>query len=497
MKACKCCLILMLLALSAHAISQTPQAALGPVQEPTWPQAFEIHDLQVISFVFAVTQPGPVAVGVQSQGVPLNFTVHGPLPSPGASPSSQSGSGTLRWAYNVTPQDLQHGMFWQIELRLAQQTPAPVAGLARGMITLQRPPVDLALVQRTAQSAAAQRRVPTPEQRAQASAQVRAQMDAASNARKSEHAQRRAQREAQNRASLQPLLADMQRQKAALAGATSSADSGQIRSRGLAPVRTFTPPPPPAITGMAIVNNDDSVARPSGSYGQPGDMVTISGTGFGNTDGEVHFIIGPLPTQDVAVAANNQLWLDTRIVAPVPLVTGVPPYAGYVYVKRLSDGVKSAPVSFQFEPQMVQSEIRVPGDFVLQQLGGVVLSPPNPASLYPSEWVDTLRMNENWFSGVTGVDRFYINTRLKNGWKVSGPAVAYMVDTGGSAAAISLGLGSDVLSTMVAFSVNPLLSSSYTMSYSLVIPIQGPSGLSPGVTCQIVSAPWADPCPTL
>jgi hypothetical protein len=495
MKILACC---MASTLAVTALPAFPQSlAAAQVQELSWPQSFDVQGPQVRSYGFAVTQAGPVVVTVQSQGAPLTAAVLGPLPNPLPAVAPQSGPGTIRFTYNLTPQDLQRGLFWQIDVRLAPNVALQPGARASGSIVLQRPAVNPALVQQAAQARLAQHRTPTQE-RAQLASQDKARLDAAFTARKAQLAQRLTQYRAAVLTRLQPTMDAMRRQKAALTpvATTPSAASDQLHTRGLQPVdRKLTmPAPPPNITLVSIANNQDTIPLAPGSYGQPGDEVTITGTGFGATDGEVHFVIGPLPSQDMVVPANNQIWLATQIMAPVPTVSGVLPYAGALYVKRLTDGAKSVPVAFQFEPNVEQREIRVLADAVLQQLSYVDAFLNYYSGAGPT---DVYRYNGNFFSGVTGTDRFYVTTRLKNGWKTTQTPITYTrVNgyTGGAAWVVSAAVGTDALATSVGFAVNPMIAINDAFDYGLVIPIQGPSGIPDGVVC-INPPPSGGSCP--
>ena len=69
-------------------------------QVPTWPQKFDIQGPESDSFGFAVTQPGPIVVDVQSQGAPVAVTLQGAAPQP----ISQQGAFGLRlttWSSTV------------------------------------------------------------------------------------------------------------------------------------------------------------------------------------------------------------------------------------------------------------------------------------------------------------------------------------------------------------------------------------------------------------
>src|SRR5215469_3265731 len=349
----------------------TQVSALPQTQELQWPQSFDLEGPHMSYLRFAVTGPGVVVVTVQVQGAAVVASVRGPLPNPLPPVVPQSAQGMLRFTYNLSPQDVQRGILWEIQLQLAQPGAQP-PGHARGSINLQRPPVDEALVQQVLKAQLAQRHIATAQERALAAAQTKAQMDAAFNARKMDFAQRNARRRAEAMHALQPALDELRRQKAALAAQTTTPASDQIHTRAIPPQWQHAPlpPPPPApnpsITSLTINNAHDDIPLPAGSYGQPGDPVAITGTNFGN-DGEVHFVIGPLPTQDIAVAPS--VWTDKEIWAPIPIVSGVPPYPGLVYIKRHADAIKSNAVTFQFEPDVEQREIRVMADSVLNPTG--------------------------------------------------------------------------------------------------------------------------------
>ena len=501
MKSLKCILLaLVLIALPALSLS-LPSAEQS--QEPRWPQSFEVQGPQVQVYGFAVTQPGPILVSVQAQGAPLSVSVQGPLPNP-RPPLVQSGTGSLRVQYDVTAQDLQRGVFWQIQVRLAQPAPAQAGGQARGSLTVQHPPVNQALMLQAMQALATQRHIPTPEERAQAIAQARAARDADFNAHKAQLAQRRAQNHAAVGAQLQPMLNEMRRQKALLQQPAGPAGPGsEVRSRAVPPQLHLRPLPAPMpnITGYTVAHDQDPINLPSGSppYGQPGDGVTITGTGFGNDDGELHFVIGPYPSQDLIAQPGNAVWLDNKIFSPVPSVSGYLAYSGVIYLKRRSDGAKSNIVPFQFEPDMEQREIRFPADYILQQLPGV------DTFYYPSDVGiggvvydfagEIQRSNGNFFSGVTGVDRFFISTKLKNGWTVAQQPIAYTppyLFSYGQAFVLPSLVGTDKLSLNVGFSVNPAIGGGF-FDYMILIPIQGPSGIPDGVVCVNTPGP-SGPC---
>src|SRR5437867_4389786 len=183
--------------------AQRPPAAPQPMQEPTWPQNFEVQGPESASFGFAVTQPGPVVVDVQVQGAPVIVTLQGPAPQPDSPPSS----GPVRRTYNVTPQDVQKSLFWAVQIRLAQPMPPGQGGRAGGSVMVQHPPVNVVQVQAAVaaqQQAAQQQAAQRQAQEQQVGAQVAAQMEAAFQQRKAQFEQQRQQRHAALMAGVQP-----------------------------------------------------------------------------------------------------------------------------------------------------------------------------------------------------------------------------------------------------------------------------------------------------
>jgi hypothetical protein len=455
----------------------TPQQT----HEPSWPQNFDIQAPQVQSYGFAVTQAGPITVSVRSQGSPLTIVLQGPAPNP----ATQSGSGVLRLDYTVTPQDVQRGIFWQVKINLAQP-----GTHASGNVTVQHPATDQAKMQLSLQALIAQRHIPTDQERAQSSAQTKMRLAADFAAYKAQIVQRRAQNHAANVAKLQPMLTDMLRQKAASQSAAGVASpppsptgTSQVTSRGLIPVHRppYAPVPPPSITGYTVAHDQDQINLPAGSppYGQPGDGVTITGTNFSIDDGEVHFVIGPNPGQDIVAPLGTVVWLNTQIFTPVPTVSGFLPFSGQIYIKRLTDGAKSNFVPFQFEPDLEQREISIPADYSITQLVNV------NAVIWNNS---VFRVNISMFSGATGVDRFFISTKLKNGWTVSQQPIAYYAnaqDVGGQAVALPLPVGTDTLALSVLFAMHPAFYEQSTLAYAILIPIQGPVGVPDGVVCPL------------
>ena len=187
-------------------------------QVPTWPQKFDVQGPESDSFGFAVTQPGPVVVEVQSQGASVIVTLQGPVPQP----ISQQGAGQVRLAYTVTPQDVQKGVLWGVQIRLAQPAPPQLGGRANGAVMVQHPPLNQAVVQQAVHAIATQQKQPSPQEQQQASAQATAQTEQAFQQRKAQFDRQQLDRRGALHAQIQPQLDQLRIRM-----------GGQIRPRGL------------------------------------------------------------------------------------------------------------------------------------------------------------------------------------------------------------------------------------------------------------------------
>jgi hypothetical protein len=427
-----------------------------------WPQSFNLRGFQVANYGFGVTQPGPIVLDVKSQGAPLDVVLQGPMPQP----LEQKGAGNLRINYVVTPQNIQHGVVWHIMLRLAPDA-AQAGGTSAGSIGVQHPPTNPQVMQQAVQAMLAQRHRPTDQERAQAAANVRAQRDALFNQRVAAGEQELAQRRATIFHNLQPAVDDMRRQKVA-----ATTDSGQaatgLNTRSLAaPIQRLTPPNP-------------VIASLSAAEGVPGDGIMINGSGFGTTDGEVHFIIGANPSIDLKSPPG--VWVNNQIFTAVPDPSASDPsigaaaYNGVVYV--IVGGVKSNLVPFRFDPIIDHRLIRVPADYVLGNFAdsGVV-------AWGGITYID--RESFNWISGASGDDQFFRHTLLQNGWTVeSMPTVLIDPDyVGGGISLIIARVGTNSPFMDVFSWVDTKFVSWGEFAYYFEIPIKGPRGLPDGVVC--------------
>ena len=483
---CRSAMISLILATLPCAIATPapPQPAAAPqLQELQWPQSFDLRGFQVRTYGFAVTQPGPIVLDVKSQGAPLDVVLQGPI----AQPLEQQGTGALRINYVVTPQDVQRGVFWHFMLRL---TPAAAQAGAEssGNVGVQHPPANAQIVQQASQAFMAQRHVATAQERAQAASGVRAQRDALFSARVAAGEQELVQRRSVIYQNLQPTIDAMRRQKAATAQpaaavppAAPAQPAAGVSTRALAPQRLLRPIAPTPV-----------IASLSAAEGVPGDGIIITGSGFGATDGEVHFVIGADPSLDKTTTPG--VWVNNQIFAVVPDPSvpdpsvGAATYSGVVYV--VVGGVKSNLVPFRFDPIIDHRVIRVPADFLLGNFASpFVYSPPTDA---------IERWNTNWVSGAAGDDQFYRHTLLQNGWTVEAMPTAYNSDPHYSGGGITMAIGrvgtnspyTDVFSWVDTAWVNLGL-----FDYAIEIPIRGPRGLPDGVVC--ASKPAAgQPCPS-
>ena len=433
------------------------------------------------TYGFAVTQPGPIVLDVKSQGAPLDVVLQGPI----AQPLEQQGAGALRISYVVTPQDVQRGVFWHIMLRLTPAAAQAGAGSA-GNVGVQHPPANAQIVQQAAQALMAQRHIPTAQERAQAASSARAQRDALFSARVAAGEQELVQRRSVIYQNLQPTIDAMRLQKAATAQPTAMppAAPGQpaagVSTRSLSPERFLRPTAPTPV-----------IASLSAAEGVPGDGLIITGSGFGATDGEVHFVIGADPSLDKTTTPG--VWVNNQIFAVVPDPSvpdpsvGAATYSGVVYV--VVGGVKSNLVPFRFDPIIDHRVIRVPADYILGNFAN--------ASVFVPPYDAIGRWNNNYISGAAGDDQFYRHTLLQNGWTVESSPIAYTYQnqSGGGITMVLGRVGTNSPYTDVFSWVDTAWVNLGLFDYAIEIPIRGPRGLPDGVVC--VSKPaTGQPCPS-
>jgi hypothetical protein len=334
---------------------------------PAFPQKFSVQGPQSDSFGFAVTQPGPVQVDVQTQGAPVVVT----LQNLASAPISQRGSGSIRFTYQITAQDVQKSALWVVKVSLAEPA-APVSqASAAGTVMVQHPPGDLAVAQAQANAVAAQERA-TQDRNAAA---AMAQSQAAFQQFKARLEQDRVQRQAAERAQNQPLI-DQIRARA----------GNPIRSRGLsAPV----------------------IDRLNKTQGQPKDQVIVYGRNLG-TGGEVVFQLGP----NIAGTGIVEAWSDTVVVVDVPDASGLLQFDGSIAIKLGATQSNATP--FRFIPLQEVREIH-------STRGDISIAQPGTTHTGPNATYDQVDHDNTTFmmlGGSKGNDIFFPTSRLQNGWIV-------------------------------------------------------------------------------
>ena len=427
-------------------------AGLAAAQAPpTWPQTFVLDGPAPRTFRIPVTQPGAVSVDIQAQGAAVTSALVGVL-GPAA---QQQGTGALHLAYNVTAADVQKSPFWAVSVQLLQAT---VQGQkANVTMNVQLPPTDAARLKQILDDGVARLRAAQPQIDA-ANAQRVAQLNQSVASLNQQFHAKALQDDAQRRAGLlaqiQPAL-DQMRGRATI----GTRDLPQMTIQRLQKVA-----PPPTIQSLSLTAIHMN------------DPIMITGSGFGTTAGTVHFVLAP--GKDFAADTNGMVWTDSQIFAtvPGPAAGGLTDFSGVAYVVR-PDQVKSNLISVAFHATLDQRLIVItslPTDSTFTF--GTKPQPPG------------ISRHDGDFSGMTGTDRIYPNTHLKNGWKVSGaPQMTTTISDGGSGNAIPVGFlpGTDWPTVSVIWWVNPGLDYSLywhsDYGYSFVLPISGPLGLADGI----------------
>lgn len=326
-------------------------------QPPTFPQEFAVQGPESDSFGFAITQPGPIQVEVQSQGPPVIVTLQH-LPS---APMIQQGVGQVRLNYDVTAQDIQKSALWFVRVRLAQAGAVP----ASGTIMVQHPGGDPAVAQAQLAAWAEQERANRERTGIEAENQSRSEFQQFKATVEQRYQQRLAAERTQNQALLNRLRPQ---------------SGGMIRSRGLNP----------------------AISRINKSEGQPKTQVIIEGTNFG-PGGEVVFQLGP----NIVGTGIVEAWADTVIVANVPDASGLLPYQGTLAV-RVGQTLSNA-VPFKFIPVEEAREIRV------AQEQDISLAAP---SLKTGSMIEHPNQSFGQLSGNKGNDVFFPSRQFGNGWLV-------------------------------------------------------------------------------
>jgi hypothetical protein len=205
------------------------------------------------------------------------------------------------------------------------------------------------------------------------------------------------------------------------------------------------------------------VASLSVKQGQPKDAVLITGSGFGTTQGQVHFIINP----QMDKSATVDYWSDTQILTYVPDTSGVRAFpAGQVYVQA-SGGQKSAITPFQFNPTLDFAQIQPPWNEGDKKL--------DPADLYNNPYDGFSHNGAGDLLWHSGDDVFYLTTTLKNGWVVDSAAVvvSYTYGIASNAYNAEARIGTSSLYVKVHWWTDPFS----VVTYAPIVSIKGPLGL--------------------
>jgi hypothetical protein len=453
-------------------------------QLPSWPQNFVIEDRKQASLGFAVTQPGPLVVDVQWQGPPLEAVLRGPS----AQPIVQRGQGQVRLTYQVTPQDVQTGVLWVLNLGLLPNT----KGQATGQVSVQYPPANEAQAE-----TAVRARVAQAQQQKLNPAQIQTHIQAILQSNKNEDA-----RQYQEHLKEAALKADTFLKQKGFQGQVQSravpppSDSARIAPKlppgARQPRPVFEPPPPPHIDSLSVTN------------GQPGARVVVHGSGFTTTAGHVYMTgTTGLVQHDARVVMGpaGPTWTDTLIEVTVPELTGVTHFNASLVVAVEGDpgGPQfSNAAPFLFVPRQQSRVLTMVSPFdrrlanhttYNQATGGFA----NDASVIGNE-IHHVRLFEP-FAGRDGRDWFFENTALQNGWRVTCveviPYDMRSCQTTNTVYGIPFGTGAYVaqsdqtLKLQVRWWFDAFIPA---MFYTYLFVIRGPENVPDGVLCRTVAA---------
>jgi hypothetical protein len=224
---------------------------------------------------------------------------------------------------------------------------------------------------------------------------------------------------------------------------------------------------------QSVGTADPAITSLSVAQGQPGEPVMITGGGFSDGGGEVHFVIAP--GRDL-VAPAGVVWRNDQIFVTVPDASGVLGFNGTVYVVRASDKKMSNLVAFRFNPAMELREVRATMDRVLKW----PVDEESPA--------DEIRhFHGNPFVGFKDNDVLFGHTRLKNGWVTDEAFVHYRVSAAhfefGSAGAYvwEIKKGTDWPYLNVRWWVDAGLGGERFVEYRFAVRLIGPKGVPDGL----------------
>jgi hypothetical protein len=224
-----------------------------------------------------------------------------------------------------------------------------------------------------------------------------------------------AQRQALAQQTAQRHQAQLQAIKAALASGAQPLGALRPGVRSLAPgiapmgtvvAKSLTFAPPIAIQQL------------SATEGDPGTPVLLTGAGFGDTAGEVHFVVA----NGRDLKATSPIWSNGQIMAEVPYLDGVNAYDGIVYVQHV-DGRKSAFSNFRYRPPLDVVVLGMPECLTKLDVGH------GPSCVQYRD--SSVSLQADNFSGSDAIDHwsmvasfnaddvFWKTNTLKNGWIVS------------------------------------------------------------------------------
>jgi hypothetical protein len=407
------------------AVAQTPN-------ELQWPQKFDVVAGEPSSFAFVASQPGPISVTVQSQGSPITVSLSGPL----TQPVEKSGTGLVKLEYAATANDVGRGSIWQVQIR-AQNTPANVSLVPQPVITQNQP--------RTPATA----RLPVV---ASGTVSVVHPLGDLTKA-KTEFAARIAAipKVAQAGTTGQQLLDQRKAQYLQAVAAAQASQQQQVAK--LFPTRTTVstsvPPAQPITATRPLAGVIAGTTQPSpapasppsfaisslsASEGQPGDTITVTGTGFGENlcAIQAHFVVNPGMDLTVYLHYNSYYYCDDgaqlgSIPVQVPAVSGVKAYDGQFYLTL--NGQKSASLPFHFNPTMDFVQLAPPCNLTDAKIANVNFQCP---FWEPPPWDYVITIHDGVgvspplsgdFLGHKGEDLFYPSTTLKNGWVVDSVSI--------------------------------------------------------------------------
>ena len=410
---------------------------------------FELNDSDPVNLPFAAATPGPVHVDIISRGAVTVTLVRS-----NGKRAQQSGAGAFSLDDQVTAEDVAQGQIWNISVRAAKS-----GGKISGTVAVRHPvgesgPVTEQLARISQRAKPARPPAPAPAegadtalitQRAQMAQDIAKRHLAEINrvhddlppeavplltSRANLLGQGRTFDEINAQAPIPANGVAAGTSKTTLAAGRLAPNFSSTASQSAQGTAASAPPagtpgtPPPGFHAPAPV-----LQLLSANQGDPGTTVIIHGQNFGaffsdqaRAYGTVHFVVANGIDQ-VGIVAS---WSDTKIVVEVPLYTGIPEYAGQLYVKT-TDEQTSAPTAFRFIPRMDIATLYMPpitqngpNDYAFadstlsDDLPVGFLDEPRPDLRSPNAEV------HRWsgFFGNAANDTFYNTRQLQNGWKV-------------------------------------------------------------------------------